>query len=219
MSVLIPLQRIPALIENSSVFKQKGFSNPIAAATKILESGGELDDGILRCVVEAASDESASVYEIGTSVLGYLAARFQPATDAVELMSRAKLAHVRHNAVLCLSNYIPEDMAIAILRVALTDRSARVRRKAADWSGRLRMHAIVPDLEAAASVERDNETHKVIRFEAAILKNGYFLHADTEGGNFITVDTGRSRFTRSIEKSALQGLTPEEVFARVRNLL
>ena len=47
----------------------------------------------------------------------------------------------------------------------MRDKSSRVRRKAADWAGRLRCTALLPALQHALSVEQNVENQHVMHYE------------------------------------------------------
>lgn len=127
----------------------------------------------LRPIIDAASSSRRPLYENVTGLLGELTERFPEARDAVEKMSVDRRSHVRFNAILCLRKATPASFAILMLRRALRDKSAVVRQKAADWSGRLRMREIVDDLEAALRMEKHPKTRDTIEFDLRLLRDGY----------------------------------------------
>lgn len=170
MSVHLPLDLLPSLVREYVRPRKPHLVEPLSAALDVLASEGELTTATLQGVFEAASDDNQSVYELGTTVLGKLAERFEEGQHAIKEMSRSKRAHVRHNAVLCLSEDVPVQITTGVIRLALVDKAARVRRKAADWLGRLRLRSVAPDLEKALSVERDEETRRVMSAELVQLR-------------------------------------------------
>jgi tRNA A37 N6-isopentenylltransferase MiaA len=71
-------------------------------------------------------------------------------------------ARVRHNALLCLTNEMPQDAVHEMLERGLRDKSNRVRRKAADWAGRLHCIGVLPAMHAALRSEKNAETREVM---------------------------------------------------------
>ena len=162
-----------------------------AEAYDAAEEGGELPPELLRPVVDAASDSHRPVYEFAVSLLRRLTGRFPEACQAVADMAGHPKSHVRFNAILSLGRGTPAPLALEILRQGLRDRSSRVRIKAADWSGTLRLREMVPDLERASANERDPKTKREIDFALALLRDGYLLRpADHDGFHVVAFFSG-----------------------------
>src|SRR5205823_314602 len=137
-------------------------------------------------IVNAASSSRVPLYENATSLLSELTEHFPAACDAVANMAQATRSRVRFNAILCLGRSTPPSLTLQILRQCLRDKSARVRLKAADWAGRLRLRKIVPDLEEAAARERNANARRTIEFELKLLRDGYILEPGSDEGLMIT---------------------------------
>lgn len=170
---------------------------PLVAALDAMEFGAALPDPLLQSVVEAASSERLPIYELSTTVLGKLAERDRNALEAILKMSKARQSHVRHNALLCLTEEMPIELCVDIVRSALMDKSVRVRRKAADWAGRLKLKAVLPDMEKAEAIEPDEATRNTIGYELRMLRDGYFVEPPDGGVSYVTVNSpkgGRTTF-------------------------
>jgi hypothetical protein len=158
---------------------------------------------LLAAIVEAASSSRRPLFVHATTFLGKLTRRFKEVRDAVESMAKDKRNHVRFNAILCLDDSTPRPFTVQLLRQGLRDRSANVRMKAADWSGRLRVREIVPDLEMALARETHAEARATLEFKLKLLRDGYILEADKDGF-FVTTFTkdgiGMGWFSRSTLK-------------------
>lgn len=116
-------------------------------------------------LVKAISSSRVAVYETTSYILGELAIYSPLALDAVLALSRATDSRVRHNALLCVNEEWPARTVHDVLEQALRDKSSRVRRKAADWTGRLRCKTLLPYLQHAVDIERNAETRDVMIYE------------------------------------------------------
>lgn len=133
--------------------KSRTLERSLLAVFDALSSGAKVMQRDLDATAKGASDQRESVYHVSTEFLGEIAERDARAMLVIRKMSDAKHAHIRHNALLCLTPRIPIHEAVAIIRRSLVDKSSRVRIKAADWACRLNLGILVPDLEAALHVE------------------------------------------------------------------
>jgi hypothetical protein len=146
-----------------------------------IQANAIIDAGDLRPIVEAASSQRRPLLENATTLLSELTERYEEARGAVAAMSEDSRNHVRFNAILCLGSPTPLAFTLGILRRSLRDKSARVREKAADWAGRLRLREFVPDLESAFSIEQNSKAKRTIEFELKLLRDGYILEPRREG--------------------------------------
>lgn len=120
---------------------------------------------VISDLMKAISSHRVPVYETTSYILGELAIYSPLALDAVVALTGARDSRIRHNALLCLTEEWPEAVVHKILENALRDKSGRVRRKAADWAGRLQFHALLPAMQIAANNERNAETRDVMGAE------------------------------------------------------
>ena len=139
------------------------LDSPLLNVFDALVSGSAISSQTLPMLVDAASDRRANVYEISTEFLGELAERDVNALEMIRNMLTSKHAHVRHNAILCLSSGIDSNISAEIIREGLGDKSSFVRRKAADWAHRLLLRDVSSDLSKALEAESNAETSDVMR--------------------------------------------------------
>jgi hypothetical protein len=165
-------------------------------------------------LVEAVTTTRRCLLECAACFLSELTGRYEAACDAVARMARDAHSEVRLGAILCLGKRTPRRLAVDILRQGLRDPSARVRGKAADWAGRLRLRELVADLEAAAHAEDDSKTAEVIRFALKLLRDGYLIEPQP-GGTFAVVAYGRNGITsrlvprRELRRRGLDAIVAE----------
>ena len=124
-----------------------------------------------------------------TDLLSDLSGQFTEVQEAIETMARDPHSHVRFNAILCIGASTPASMSMQLLRQCLHDKSARVRGKAADWIGRMRLRELVPDLEEASRNETHVEAKDTINFELRLLRDGYILARQSDGTFSVTART------------------------------
>ena len=144
-----------------------------------IQEENRLDATSLAPIVEAASSSRRPLYENATEFLGKLTGEYTLAQESVERMAVDSRSHVRFNAILCLTKATPLDFTLRLIRQGLRDKSANVRGKAADWAGRLRIRAVVPDLAAALAVEKNTKAKETIEFE---LRSSRWVHSRTGEG-------------------------------------
>jgi hypothetical protein len=154
-----------------------------------IQDRGELSQGNLGILVEAACSSRRPLYENVCGFMAHLTARWPEATAAILQMSKSPKAQIRFNAILCLGRDTPSDVVDAILKGGLRDKSARVRSKAADWAGRLRNKRLVTELGAALTAEKNRRARSTIEFELRLLRDGYILEKTEDGWFRVTVHT------------------------------
>ncbi|RFP07945.1 MULTISPECIES: HEAT repeat domain-containing protein [unclassified Duganella] len=123
------------------------------------------DKTVVNDVVLGVSSHRVPVYETASYILGDLAAYSSVALQAIIELSHSTDSRVRHNAVLCLTGEMPQEVVHEMLGRALRDKSSRVRRKAADWAGRLGCRAVLPAMQEALKIEKNVETREVMHAE------------------------------------------------------
>jgi hypothetical protein len=173
-------------------------------AFDLIDQRQQIDEGLLRFIVEAASSSRRTLYENATSLLGELTERYGEARDAVAGMSQNTRSHVRFNAILCLCRSTPLSFSLDLIRRGLRDASARVRAKAADWPGRLRARDVVLDLEHALAQETNETARSTIEFELRLLRDGYILEPAQDDGFQVTTYSCNGVAGRWIERSELE---------------
>jgi hypothetical protein len=173
-------------------------------AFDIIQKSRRMKAELLAAVVAAASSSRRPLYENAVPLLRKLTGEFREACEAVESMANDARRQVRCNAILCLGKSTPAAQAIQMLRQGLHDKSAKVRQKAADWAGRLRMRKLVPDLEAAAARETNAKAKATIEFELKLLRDGYILAPGRDGGFSITTFTKTGTIGRWVSQAELK---------------
>ncbi|WP_409994033.1 HEAT repeat domain-containing protein [Kinneretia aquatilis] len=139
----------------------------LLAAIQAIRDRRPATSSVLQATIRAVSSHRVPLYECASTILEDLATFDRTAMDAIVYLSRSTDARVRHNALLCLNTEQPTDRVIEVLSAALSDKSSRVRRKAADWIGRLGLHELLSALENALDSEQHGETRLVMAAEVA----------------------------------------------------
>jgi len=134
-----------------------------------------IDSADLQPIVDVARSHRRPLYENASNLLEALTADHREARDAVAEMAKDRKAQVRFNAIICLGRRTPREFCVNLLCQALSDKSARVRQKAADWAQRLDLSEIVPDLERALSNETHAGAKRTIEFGLRLMRDGYIL--------------------------------------------
>ena len=140
-------------------------------------------------IVHAASSKFVAVWDIGTSCLNALAKKHAGARDAMRAMVSSPDANVRFQLVSSLESELPKTLSKEILRKALADKSQRVRRAAIRVADRLRLKALLPDLQEQLGTERDSATRSDLEWAIAMLRDGYLLKHDKKGRPELIVRT------------------------------
>jgi hypothetical protein len=158
-------------------------------ALDVVQQTDELHPKLLRPILDAVSSSRRPLYENTCEFMRILSAKWPEANDGILAMSQSTKAHVRFNAILCLGKSTPATTVERVLKSGLLDKSSRVRRKAADWIGRLRKRELLHEWAVALSSERDAKVRSTMDFELRLLRDGYILKP-AQGGRFrVTVRT------------------------------
>jgi hypothetical protein len=172
--------RAPELVEP--------FIKALSSYDTVQNSGRLLPEN-LESIVTAASSSRRPLLEGITDYLGFLSRDWPEARESILEMSRSKYSHVRFNAILCLWKETPAEIINEVLKRSLSDKSARVRGKAADWMGRLRYRYLLPELGMALTAEKSQGTREAMQFEFSLLSDGYILTSMADGQLSLTVHT------------------------------
>lgn len=185
-------------------------------AYDMIEKHQKVTPKLLACVVDAASTSHVWIYETAADMLGKLTETFFEARDAVSGMASNPKSHVRFNSILCLKKMTPKPFSLQILRQCLRDKSARVRQKAADWSGRLRLRKITPDLEKAALCEKNVKVRETIDFDLRLLRDGYILKPAKGDRVWVTTFTHEGTISFGYSTAELKQRGIEAIIAELR---
>lgn len=159
------------------------------ATLKAIEREEPITPPLLAPLVEAVATTRRCLLECAACFLSELTGRYEAACDAVARMARDTRSEVRLGAILCLGKRTPRPLVLAVVQQGLRDTSARVRRKAADWAVRLRLHELLPDLQSAARREGDEKAARVMDFALKLLREGRLIEPQP-GGTFAVVAYG-----------------------------
>jgi hypothetical protein len=170
---------------------------------------------LLAPIVEAASSSRGALWENATDFLGRLTGQYAEAREAVLAMVQQPHSDVRFNAICCLKKSTPPAMTLQLLRQGLRDKSAKVRWKAADQAGRLRVREIVPELENADAVEKNAKAKEVIGFELKLLRDGYILKRWPDGTLHVTTFTSNGISGHNVSESELQQRGIDAIVAEI----
>jgi hypothetical protein len=161
-----------------------------------------LTDEQLRIVVECAHSSRTPLGENTATLLGELAERFASAKVAVLEMAAHPKVHVRVNSLVAIGSARPTQLHSDVLRIALRDRSSRVRSLAADKVMQFRLNALLPDLEQAIARESVAKTREELEFSRDLLRDGYHVRRRDGGHAWLTYRMPAGSGTKSISVSA-----------------
>jgi hypothetical protein len=147
---------------------------------------GRLNGADLGEVVRAARAKEAALWENATGWLAHLARQHPEAQEAVRMMAKDRLAHVRFSALCCLGSGSPRQLLLDVILPAINDKSSRVRWKAIEKAARVPLREAAPIIAERRRVERDMKVRRTLDFELTALRDGYSLE-EREGGCILTV--------------------------------
>jgi hypothetical protein len=160
---------------------------------------------LLAPVVDAASDTKTSVARPAYYVLLVLTNYFTAAQQAVARMAQDSRSHVRVWAVLSVGRHAPRALQLQVIGGGLTDRSAQVRRHAANQALTYRLRELLPALEAAAAGVRSAAVRQEIEHCCRLLRDGYFLTpADGDGVDLSVAFEGGGVGSLSVSRVELE---------------
>jgi hypothetical protein len=168
---------------------------------------------LLAPIVEAASDSRRMISEIPVAFLDQLTEKHAEACEAVSRMAIDKRGHTRFNAIMCIGKAAPLAFKVKLLRQGLRDKSSKVRQMSADWTGRLRLRELVPDLEEAVAAEQDAKTKATMQYALNCLNGGYTVKHESDGTVAVTKFTLNGGQTRWFEKEELDRRGIEAILA------
>jgi hypothetical protein len=134
---------------------------------------GSLSQGDAELLKDAARNRSSLLSEYAASLLGRLAQRFPLARDAIAQLSKDAQLRARISALVALESVPVCDLHVTVGRVALNDRSRRVRELAADKIRGWRLWQLLPDVEQAIARESDVALRSALELQRDLLRNGY----------------------------------------------
>lgn len=161
-----------------------------------------LADEELRIVVDCAHSPRTPLGENTAILLGELAERFASAKAAVLEMAVHPKVHVRVNSLVAISSARPTGLHGDVLRIALKDRSSRMRLLAADKVMQFRLRALLPHLEQAIAHEGVEKIRQELEVSRDLLRDGYHVRRCDGAHAWLTYRMPAGTGTTSISVSA-----------------
>ena len=189
----------------------------VAGAFDAVQRDGKLTKNRLQTVVNGVSSKKALVWDGSSTLLMFLSEQFPEAATAILELSRSKQGHVRFNALCCLGKPTPPDVVDAAIRSGLTDKSSRVRWKAAQQAHVLNRVNLVPDITAALEAERHAKTRESLDLSLKLLRDGYTLEEQKDGRFFLTVSYRGGFCCRYVSANEMKSLGVEAIAAEMRD--
>lgn len=177
---------------------------------------GVLSANQLERVVGAASSARPLLWKNASEMLATLSGRFPAAADAIVSMSRSRRAHVRFAALCSLGKETPTAVTDTLLRVALSDKSSRIRWKAVDQANRLARLTLVPEITAALATETNERARRSMELDLRMLRDGHWVRPESAGWSSITVKRRDGVASRRVRDEELQSKGLESILAELR---
>jgi hypothetical protein len=213
MTVHPPLSVLRPQLEEYLGVRRPDLVGSLSRAFEILEGGGRIEGTLLLEVVEAASDSHEAVSTFGAVLLGKAAEAEVAAQLSILEMLSSRLAGVRFNAILCLTENTPTSIALRVLSLALRDKSPKIRAKAAERASQLKLKAIQTELLKAVSHEKNRHAKEVMSAELGMLRDGYYLVPSDSGPMYLTVEIDGSREMHLVQDSQIRESGIERIVA------
>jgi len=121
----------------------------IADAYDAIVGGGTLSAEQLQLIVAGASSPQALIWCGTTDLLRKLSGDWPEAAAAILKLSKHRQSHVRFAAICSLGKNTPTSIIDAVLKAGISDRSSRIRWKAAQEAADLERVNLVPEITAA----------------------------------------------------------------------
>lgn len=185
-----------------------------AARTGCLESA---DLGIIEAFCR---NPSSYLSEYAAELIGSLAVDFPAARQALVKLAGDQRVKARTGALVALHSCAAIEVREAVIRIALHDRSARVRELAACKAQRFRLLSLVEELQDAIAREVDASCKLGLEMNCALLKDGYFVEKLDAAAMRVTVAGKRSIVTREysateLEQTPLAHLIEEQISSAI----
>jgi hypothetical protein len=155
-------------------------------AFEVCESKSEAAPGDLVPLFIAARSPHKLVFETGGHLLAQLAIRQRAAQACFLAMARDKSATARFHAVAYLDEGMPEPFQLEIIKLALSDRSAKVRGKGIERAEQFKFKVLLPQLEEMQQTESNDSVKESLALHLPLLRDGYHLEK-TPDGYYLTV--------------------------------
>jgi hypothetical protein len=132
-------------------------------------------------------------------------------------MFESKQSHVRFAALCCLLPNTPGDITHRLLRGGLSDKSSRVRWKAAQMVGDFERKEFLPELEAAFSRETNLKARGEIELHLRLLRDGHIVKPSEPAGFYVTVRVKNGISSGYVTEEAMKEKGVDAVAAELRS--
>jgi HEAT repeat protein len=176
---------------------------------------GEVTEDQLRRLVAIASDKREWLWPSGAEYLAILSENSETVCQAVLEMSRSSKWHVRFHALFCVGIMTPAAVTERLLVAGLSDKSWRVRWRAAVTINAFERRELLPQLAAALA----RETHPVTRAEMErsvnLLRQGSVVTSFADGSVEVTVRADRGCLIRRHSADQVRELGLDQLIAEL----
>ena len=188
----------------------------VASAYDAVRRDRKLTPKRLQTIVNGASNKKMIVWANSSDLLELLSYEYREAAVAILEMSKSRHGHVRFSALCSLGRKTPPDIVDAVIRSGLTDKSSRVRWKAADKAHSLRRKNLVPDITSALQREPNDKTRSTIEFELKLLRDGYILEQEADGRYDLVVSYDGGIKCRSVSAKEMKAQGIDSIVNKMR---
>lgn len=177
----------------------------LVAACRKAESGATITQEDIDAVRTALQSPRGPLWENSVDKVKRLSLSNGQFFDLiVETISHSK-AHARFAAICCLDGDHDRDFLETKLRTALTDKSSKVRWKAAHVCNKLKLSGLIVDLENAVKRESNQKARSSIQYSLNLLRDGFIVTPKENGWVSLSVDVdGRGTSIRSVSEDELR---------------
>ena len=190
---------------------------PAGAAYDRAQQTGELTETDLATIVDAAAHPRLLVAMNASELLQALSARWPAAiSHAIDDLLGSAKAHARFAALCSTTKHTEPEVLRTMLQRGLTDKSARVRWKAADRAERLERRDLLPDLERAITAEKNAKTRSTLQYHQRMLRDGYAAEDRAGGRVSIWLRTPQGYSGHDVDASAVKERGIASVVAELR---
>lgn len=179
------------------------------------QPGVALDETQIRAIIDGISSPRALAWMNAAELVeNALSDREQIGRAVIEMMASRK-AHVRFNALCCVTRATPVEIADAALQQGLRDKSARVKWKAAQQASALGRRNLTSDMEATLATMSAGKPRDSVESSLRLLRDGYILKPVGDGTFNLTLPTagggtsGRSVTERELRERGLDAIMAE----------
>lgn len=153
---------------------------------------------------EEAVRQKGKPAEMAAELLGELARRFEAAAKGMENLLEDPKPSNKLKGLIALYSVGPNTSVLDRYRVALRDKSAKVRILAADHALRRRFKTLVGDLNAQIFAEEDSNVRSHLVHARDLLRDGFHKWRDESGKLLITRRNQSGEFSTTVLDDKLE---------------